>query len=130
VGAEILQHLVMGLATVCCNIAVSCPQALFFWDVKNNTTEHIFYADNAFFYLYLQVCDFPVGKRTVPHEPFTMKIRKFLVQTNQGRVEFLVPENQKLLGLPGPGKKSGTNQEITRLQQEYGPSFIFGALVR
>jgi hypothetical protein len=51
-------NLVLGLATVCCNFAVSCPQALFFWHVSSITKEQIFYADNAFFYLYLQVCDF------------------------------------------------------------------------
>jgi hypothetical protein len=41
--------LVLGLPTVCCNFAVSCPQALFFWHVSSITKEHIFHSDNTFF---------------------------------------------------------------------------------
>jgi hypothetical protein len=45
--------LVLGLAMVCCNFAVSCPQALFFWHMNSITKWQIFHADNEFFYLYL-----------------------------------------------------------------------------
>ena len=55
----------LGAAILCCNLVVSGPQALLFWHVSNVTKEHIFYDGNAFFYFYLQMCDFPVGKRTV-----------------------------------------------------------------
>jgi hypothetical protein len=65
--------LVLGLATVCCNFAVSCPQALFFWHVNSITKAHIFHADNAFFYLYLQTCDFINSKPTDPHWPTCMR---------------------------------------------------------
>jgi hypothetical protein len=59
-------NLVLGLATVCCKFAVSCPQALFFWHVKSITKGQISYADTEFFYLYLQVCDFLNSKPTAP----------------------------------------------------------------
>jgi hypothetical protein len=58
------------LATVCCNFSVSCPQALFFWHVNSITKEHTFHADNAFFYFNLQVCDFPIRRRTVELRSF------------------------------------------------------------
>ena len=40
--------LVLELATVFCNFALSCHQALFFWHVSSITKEHTFHADNAF----------------------------------------------------------------------------------
>jgi hypothetical protein len=40
--------LVLGLATVCCDLALSCPQALFFWHVNSIMKEHTFHAVCAF----------------------------------------------------------------------------------
>jgi hypothetical protein len=40
-----------------------------------------------------------------------------------------VPGNQEIAIPPGTRKKAGIHQKITRFQQEYGPSLIFGALV-
>jgi vacuolar-type H+-ATPase subunit I/STV1 len=64
----------LGLATICYNFAVSFPQALFFWHVKNITKEHIFHPEFLFFYLYLQVCGFQVGKRTAELLSVTVNI--------------------------------------------------------
>ena len=48
-GAEIFWHPGLGgLATACCNFAVSCPQALFNWHMSSITKENIFHADNYF----------------------------------------------------------------------------------
>ena len=60
-----LYTLVFGLATVCCNIAISCPRVLSFFHVNNITNAQIFQADNDFFYRYLQVCDLIISRRTV-----------------------------------------------------------------
>jgi hypothetical protein len=40
--------------------------------VNSITKEHIFHAGNAFFYLYLQVCDFLNSKPKVSHWPTYM----------------------------------------------------------
>jgi hypothetical protein len=56
--------LVLGLAMVCCNFTLSFPQAPFLRHVGSITKEHKFHVNNTFFYLYLQVCDFLIGRRT------------------------------------------------------------------
>ena len=70
----------MGLATACCNFAVSCPQALFYRRENSITQEHISHADSACFYLYLRVCDFLNSKCTVNEIPgqIRVKINAFL----------------------------------------------------
>jgi hypothetical protein len=64
-GADSCGTLVLGLASVCCNFEVSCPQALFFWHVSSITNEHIFHVNNAYFNPYLQICDFLNSEPTV-----------------------------------------------------------------
>jgi hypothetical protein len=78
----------LGLATICYNFAVSFPQALFFWHVKNITKEHIFHPEFLFFYLYLQVYGFINSKPTIrsatpQRPPFP---RQYSLARLQGRI--------------------------------------------